>query len=152
MVLRRGLQVSWIDMVPTLPCSVVFLLWRGDRHLHQGQAETGTSPQLGPERAVWAPQGYVLTSFYFCLNLQGPQELTMLDLGIGWSNRSWGPWGPRRPWWAWRSPLSGDAHSSSLTRASRGALGTCNGTRVRACREDRESSIVEAAVWALNLL
>ena len=52
------------------------------------------------------------------------------DPGVGWSNRGWGPRGARRAWGPWRSPLSGDAHSSRLARAPWGALQTCNGTRV----------------------
>ena len=48
------------------------------------------------------------------------------DPGVVWPK--WG-WGARRPWGAWRSPLSRGAHSSSLARAPWGALRTCNGTR-----------------------
>lgn len=50
------------------------------------------------------------------------------DPGVGWSNGSWGARGPRRPWGAWRSPFSRDAHSSVLARAPWGALWTCNRT------------------------
>lgn len=67
------------------------------------------------------------------LSLVTPKGLTILEVpGVGWSNRGWGPRGARgarRPWWAWRSPLSRGAHSSSLARASWGALRTYNGTR-----------------------
>lgn len=85
---------------------------RKSRRTHGAWGPWGPSRSLGPVAARLS-EGV------------GQKRVPMLgDPGVGWSNRGWGPRRARRAWGPWRSPLSRDAHSSSLARAPWGALQT----------------------------
>lgn len=94
---------------------------RTPRDAHGTRKSRGTH---GP-RGAWGPSWSLWPMAAGLSEGIGQQWVAMLgDPGVRRSNRGWWPREARRPWWAWRSPLSRRAHSSSLARTPWRALWT----------------------------